>query len=94
MKTKITKTLSAYDVRKMCIRNEWYTHGNNEDYSKMLNYVDTVDNWTESKVLKVAKDIVKHSNNRIFSSDIEFMEVVLFEIYNNTMIYCIRLENE
>lgn len=51
------------DVRKLCIRHDYYTRGTNEDYSAMLNFVST-SAPTKRNVYKVAEDIMKHSSGR------------------------------
>ena len=45
----------------MCIKNDYYTAGDNEAYAKMLNFVDN-NEPTTTNIYKVAVDIVKHSD--------------------------------
>ena len=49
------------DVRAMCIRHSYYTHGDVDDYSDMLTFVGLNDP-TDENIYKVAFDIVAHSN--------------------------------
>lgn len=60
---KITEQViwSATEVRHLCIKNEWYTRGDNRAYSAMLDMVDESEPTT-SNLYKVAKDIKEHSN--------------------------------
>ena len=48
-------------VRELCIRNNWYTCGDNTAYQKMLDYVDN-HKPTPTSIYKVALDIKSHSN--------------------------------
>ena len=59
---KITKTVTwdSDDVRAVCIAHGFYTCGDNEAYSRMLDYVNG--HPPKKKALyKVAKDIHRHS---------------------------------
>lgn len=62
-KPEITEQViwSATEVRHLCIKNEWYTRGDNRAYSAMLDMVDESEPTTEN-LYKVAKDIKEHSN--------------------------------
>lgn len=60
------RTLSMYKLRKLCVTNEWYTCGNNEDYDKLLSSVRD-DNFepvemTTQKLAEIAEDILIHSD--------------------------------
>ena len=66
-----TKTLDAMDVRDYCIRNQYYTCGNNKDYSEMLEFAGKCTGKPE-ELYKLAVDILEHSDNQRFSvADIE-----------------------
>lgn len=60
MKIIAERTWESYNVRDLCVKNNWYTRGTNKEYTKMLNSIDkkkpTLRNMT-----KVAQDIVNHS---------------------------------
>ena len=92
-------------VRAICIEREWYTRGTNADYEKLCNFINSVNDearvnwrkprktWSKSNVLKVAKDIVDHSDSSNFLGNDynECLECVLGEIYNRIADYCISV---
>lgn len=55
------RQLSKSDLRSLCIRQNWYTCGNNEEYSNMLNKANK-GNITTNDIVAIAKDIKEHSN--------------------------------
>ena len=70
-------------VRQACIRNDLYTRGDNEAYSKMLSFVD--DNEPSMAALyKVAKDIFEHSKGQTITNVMFILEneavITTFEI--------------
>lgn len=71
---KITKTdvWGSASVRQVCIENGFYTSGDNEAYSRMLNYVR--ENPPKKKnIYRVAKDIHEHSRINISIDNIMFI---------------------
>jgi len=58
------RRMRAYDVMQMCIKHDWYTHGDSRAYEKMLDFVS--DNPVEAVTLEgmyyIARDIAKHSD--------------------------------
>lgn len=54
------RTWESYNIRDLCVKQNWYTRGTNKEYTKMLNSIDkkkpTLGNMT-----KIAQDIVDHS---------------------------------
>lgn len=38
-----TLKLNKWNLRKMCIENNWFTHGSNEQYDKMFDLADVGD---------------------------------------------------
>ena len=61
MKIKETKKIDSDKLRNMCIKNNWYTAGSTEDYSKMFEMCKK-DNISTSQLYKIAKDIYEHTN--------------------------------
>lgn len=59
---KETRNWNSNSVRAMCIKHELYTRGDNEAYSKMLNYVDAHKEPTLEDMVNVAGDIIAHSD--------------------------------
>ena len=58
---EVTRTWSASNVRDICIENGYYTHGTNEDYEHMLNWVNRLYPNNENMYF-IAKDIYEHSH--------------------------------
>ena len=59
---------SALGIRDMCVRNGWYTSGDNAAYEKMLDFV-TENEPTTLNIYKVANDIFNHSERNVFVID-------------------------
>lgn len=66
MKIKETRRIDFYDLRNLCIRNNWYTRGSNDEYEKTLQFARRNDMNTEN-LGTVAMDIVKHSDASCFA---------------------------
>ncbi|MBR3552510.1 MAG: hypothetical protein IKN72_03870 [Clostridia bacterium] len=62
----IDRRWNAEDVRLTCIRNKFYTRGNNQEYAKMLELVDGLLPTPENLYI-VAKDICDHSKDQTIS---------------------------
>ena len=72
---------SARDVRNVCIRERYYTRGNNEAYSNMLNFVNE-NEPTKENILKVAADIMDHSDLTRYMTDYSHNEILANIMYN------------
>lgn len=70
--TRETRNLYRDDLRRLCIKNNWYTRGTNEEYEKMLTFVDACDNVTTADIVKIATDIICHSDTEYPTSSICF----------------------
>lgn len=57
---KETRKMTAYDLRRVCIEYNLFTHGTNEEYEKFLAMAD-VENITTDDLVNMAKEIEKHS---------------------------------
>lgn len=87
MKESVKRVIDRSKVREMCIRHDYYTCGNCEEYEAMLNYVDEIDadNIHEMKV--VAENIFCHCAVDKFLSEYncsedEFKDNILWCLYN------------
>ena len=80
-----------YDVRSLCIANDWYTCGTNEDYNVMLDFVSKNEPTVEN-ICWIAKDIISHSKSNM-GLDIE---AVMFDIGNRAVqtFYVVKEEGE
>lgn len=63
-----TVAWSADSIREFCIKNDLYTAGDNEAYSKMLDFVYG-HKPTLTNQYKVAKDICTHSDREILEPE-------------------------
>lgn len=106
MNTTVKMFINFDSVRAICIEKEWYTRGTNADYEKLYDFIESINNearvnwrkprktWSKRNVLKVAEDIVNHSDPDNFLSDDyrDRLESVLWDIYNRIANYCIYVE--
>ena len=59
---KEIRTLSAYSLRELCIRQNWYTRGDNAEYEHLLlDLAANKDHLTTEDIIEIAEDIVAHS---------------------------------
>lgn len=58
---KIRRTLCTENLRILCIKNDWYRCGDNDDYAHMLNKAKK-GNITSNDIVSIARDIITHSN--------------------------------
>ena len=72
MTIKETRGLYWGNVRAYCIKNDLYSAGTNEEYAKMLDYVQSLKNVTPKALYKIAKDIKDHSKTHYEITDLMF----------------------
>lgn len=60
------RRLSPDAVRNLCISKDWYTRGNVEEYTKLLNKVwdieESEQSITADQLAEIAEDILEHSD--------------------------------
>lgn len=62
MKYKEIRTLTAYNLRELCIRQSWYTYGDNAEYEHLLyDLAASKPHLTTEDIIEIAEDIVAHS---------------------------------
>lgn len=60
---KETRTISASNLRSLCIRKDWYTRGGNDEYEHLLlDLAEGKENLTTDDIIQIAEDIAAHSN--------------------------------
>jgi len=59
---KEIRKLSMMDLRGLCIKRNWYTHGDCEAYSKILKMAENCENVTTAVIVEIAEDIFSHSD--------------------------------
>lgn len=88
------RTWSADRVRSMCIRNDYYTKGCNDEYCDMLATVDSVSPTTDN-IYMIALDISKHSEMERYGykwNDAEAIEGIMFNLVNDCTYTHIEIE--
>lgn len=78
------RIFSADSVRVLCIRQDWYTAGNNQEYGLILDYVQA-HNGTLEAIKYVAEDIYNHSNSGEWDgySKQDILENIAFLLVND-----------
>lgn len=57
------RRISADSLRTLCIARNWYTIGDNADYSHLLyDMADSKENVTTDDIVEIAQDIMEHSD--------------------------------
>lgn len=76
-------------VRALCIKENWYTCGTNEEYSKMLAHCRVTGRGKQDQFLKdlfeVASDIYNHSEIDLTmtgSTELEYISDIMYAISN------------
>ena len=60
---KEIRTLTAYSLRALCIRQNWYTRGDNAEYEHLLyDLADSKPNLPTQDIIEIAEDIAAHSH--------------------------------
>ena len=80
-------------VRRLCVAEGWYTSGTNEQYTKMLNFVDDNEPTMENLIL-AATDIYLHSESHDGWTEQEEIENVLYLLINKAVTRSITLYNK
>lgn len=71
MKYKEKRTLSAENLRNLCIKNHWYTKGNCEEYEHLLyDLAENKRHLATNDIIEIAEDIIAHSEIDCTSEDI------------------------
>lgn len=58
---KLKKELRFEDVRRICIDNNLYTNGTNEEYNELMEFVEEIGNITDYRLLLIGRNIFNHS---------------------------------
>jgi hypothetical protein len=59
---KEIRTLTAYNLRELCIRQNWYTCGDNAEYEHLLyDLAGGKPHLTTEDIIEIAEDIAAHS---------------------------------
>lgn len=71
------RKMGSDSLRALCIKENWYTRGNNEEYAKLLDMADR-ENITTDDIVEIATEIID-------KSDMDFALCPLGAIYTNVM---------
>ena len=82
----VNRQWSASKVRQVCIDNDLYTCGDNEDYSNMLDCVRDSYPDTENLYL-IAMDIQKHSKGQTITN-------IMYLLANHAVITTFEIEGD
>ena len=85
-KIKEFKRWSANSVREVCINNNFYTAGDNEDYEHMLVWVDRMYPNTENLYF-IADNIYRHSVDQTIAN-------IMFVLANNAVITTYEIDGD
>lgn len=66
---KINMYLSSDSVRSLCMKHDFYTCGDIEQYHTLLNVLCNNEPKTEKDIELIAHDIVSHSATRVFEEN-------------------------
>lgn len=58
---KVVRKLTMASLRSLCVEKEWYTSGDNDEYSNML-AMSNKDDITSDDIVEIATDIIEHSD--------------------------------
>ena len=84
-KVNVTRKLFWDDVRQVCIQNQYYTRGTNEEYMDLFNISRSFSTVDDTQLFIVAQDIYNHSDvDRIMNEggvdECGVMESILFNL--------------
>lgn len=82
---KEVRILHSDNLRRLCIKQNWYTKGDNEEYQKLLDFADSLSNVTTDDIIKIAKDIIEHT--AIKKYEVIPLEYVCFELIRTCYTY-------
>lgn len=60
---KEIRKISASSLRALCIRQDWYTAGDNDEYGHLLyDLAQNKENLSTADIIEIAADIMEHSD--------------------------------
>lgn len=80
------RIISAEDLRALCIKEDWYTCGDNEEYDHLLlDLAGRKHNITTDDIVDIATDIIEHSDLDI--SEDGLFEAVAYKVANIARVF-------
>lgn len=83
MKLKKSRTWDAMSVRNMCVREDFYTHGDCADYKQMLDFVESHKEPDDLDIYLVAKNILNHTNPAFEQT----VDNIMYILANDVIVY-------
>ena len=80
-----TRTISYFDLRSTCIRENWFTRGTCKEYNDLLTKADELENVTTDDLVELATIICEHSECPGMLDD-EFFCNVMFILANDACV--------
>lgn len=78
---KVIRKLTMQALRQLCIDRDWYTDGDNEEYSNML-FMTKKEDITSDVIVEIATDIIEHSSNLTLDDFMEVCNLILLKSYS------------
>lgn len=96
MKFTEIRTIGASDIRKLCIKNDWYTRGTNDQYRHLqLDLCEWKDSLATEDIVEIAEDIIAHSEIEADGrTEAEVIESVAFEVMRVCNNFIIRVKED
>ena len=83
---KEIRRIHASDLRALCVKNDWYTRGDNEEYGHLLfDLAGHKDNITTDDVCEIVQDIIDHSD--LLADDFENVAYEVLRIAVTTLVF-------
>ena len=92
MKINEVSYIDSYSVREMCIREKWFTRGNNAEYSKLFEVIEKVGkDINKHDLFGLAEYITEHSDYDGYDKD-EFTANVMYVMNRDCVTTCYEIE--
>lgn len=78
---KVIRSLSMAALRQLCIEQDWYTNGDNYDYSNML-FKAKKEDITSDDIVEIAADIIEHTDKLSIDNFIYVCDLILLKTYS------------
>lgn len=73
--------LSAAALRKLCIAQDWYSCGDNDEYEHLLlDLAEHKENLTTADIIEIAMDIAQHSDPDDFEPDTDIIACIAYKV--------------
>ncbi len=79
---KEIRKLLADDLRLLCIQEEWYLYGNNDEYNHLL-YLTQKNHLTADDIAEIVLDIMAHSE--LNDDDFEYVSYMVLKLCHTSI---------